>query len=183
MIHNHSSGKCRSVKRFLAVCMAVFLICMISLNCIAAETDESVSETFTEEEVKKDAGEEEQELVLEEQQEDRSEISEEGLITEEPPTEETETDEELPEEKIGDQVEILEGDVSENTEEGQAVTLLSDGTEEPDISKVEILDSIRTEGCLYKSNGSKRRRNHSRTAERCRIYHYLAEKRKRSSKN
>ena len=79
MIHNHSSGKCRSVKRFLAVCMAVFLICMISLNCIAAETDESVSETFTEEEVKKDAGEEEQ-------QEDRSEISEEGFITEEPPT-------------------------------------------------------------------------------------------------
>ena len=149
MIHNHSSGKCRSVKRFLAVCMAVFLICMISLNCIAAETDESVSETFTEEEVKKDAGEEEQELVLEEQQEDRSEISEKGLITEEPPTEENETDEELPEEEIGDQVEILEGDVSENTEEGQAVTLLSDGTEEPDISKVEILDSIRTEGCLY----------------------------------
>ena len=122
---------------------------MISLNCIAAETDESVSETFTEEEVKKDTGEEEQDLALEEQPEDRSETSEEEFPAEDPSTEETETGEEIPEEEESDEVQVQEEDVSENTEEGQAVALLSDGTEELNISKVEILDSIRTEGCLY----------------------------------
>ena len=160
MIHNHSSGKCRSVKRFLAVCMAVVLICMLSLNCIAAETDESVSETFTEETPDSKDTESEKTEEPEEETTDveikNEETGEEVLKTEpekpEEPVQEKETEEpeetELDLEEDTEEIEVQQ-EISENTEDGQAVALLSDGTEELNISKVEILDSIRQEGCLY----------------------------------
>ena len=53
MIHNHSSGKCRLLKRFFVICMVLLLICSVSPNLITAEADtetrESVSEDFAEE--------------------------------------------------------------------------------------------------------------------------------------
>ena len=55
MIHNHSSGKCRLLKRFFVICMVLLLICSVSPNLITAEADtetrESVSEDFAEENI------------------------------------------------------------------------------------------------------------------------------------
>ena len=179
MIHNHSSGKCRLLKRFFVICMVLLLICSVSPNLITAEADtetrESVSEDFAEENHNTEAQMISDEKKTDENESDRQVLSDENKLpagTAETVSDEISTDETAPDETVSDgdilqpeedtetDLEIVEDDeneieIKEESEAaaGQAVESENElelMAESTDtVSKVQLTESVQKDGCLH----------------------------------
>ena len=179
MIHNHSSGKCRLLKRFFVICMVLLLICSVSPNLITAEADtetrESVSEDFAEENHNTEAQMISDEEKTDENESDRQVLSDENKLpagTAETVSDETSIDETAPDETVSDgdilqpeedtetDLEIVEDDeneieIKEESEAaaGQAVESENElelMAESTDtVSKVQLTESVQKDGRLH----------------------------------
>lgn len=123
MIHNHSSGKCRLLKRFFVICMVLLLICSVSPNLITAEADmetrESVSEDFAEENQNTESQMISDEKKTDENESDRQVLSEENKLetgTDETVSDEIPTDEAASDEIVSDET-VLDGDILQPEED------------------------------------------------------------------
>ena len=128
MIHNHSSGKCRLLKRFFVICMVLLLICSVSPNLITAEADmetrESVSEDFAEENQNTESQMISDEKKTDENEADRQVLSEgnkleagtDETVSDEIPTDETASDETVSDETVSDGT-VSDGDILQPEED------------------------------------------------------------------
>ena len=123
MIHNHSSGKCRLLKRFFVICMVLLLICSVSPNLITAEADmetrESVSEDFAEENQNTESQMISDEKKTDENEADRQVLSEENKLeagTDETVSDEIPTDETASDEAVSDGT-VSDGDILQPEED------------------------------------------------------------------
>ena len=179
MIHNHSSGKCRLLKRFLVVCMVLLLICSVSPNLITAEADtetsESVSEDFTEEENQNTESQTISDVKNPDQNEtDRQTLSDEneqGTETDETISDEILSDETIPDEDASDgetlqaeedtetDLQTMEEDeneieIQEESEEIAGQEEAGDELELLDdgtdaVGKIRLTESVQKDGCLH----------------------------------
>lgn len=169
MIHNHSSGKHRLLRKILAVCIAFAMICSVSISAFAVEaSSENVNENT--ETVQSGSAEETEELTAteseNEQPVDEEQPEEPAAITgdedtEEPvdvidgPTEDPEQPEEpsvTPAEdaSAGEVQEVeMEAQAEPQSEDGVVALAVNDGTTlDLTGATVTIEDTIKTDGCL-----------------------------------
>lgn len=98
MIHNHSSGKIRLLKKILAVCMVVAMIGSISITAFTADTGrESETEAVQQSETMDTSAYESEEDTGNEQEPAEIETETETPMTEDDTETETETETEMPE--------------------------------------------------------------------------------------